>query len=138
MAEPVLLDTCAALWLVAEAPISAASRAAISAARDEGAGVYVSPFSAWEIGTLVAKRRIHLHLSPEVWFEALIALPGILLAPLPPSILLASTSLPGNPPADPADRIIAATSRAQGYIVITRDRRILDYAQQGFIRAVAC
>ena len=138
MADPVLLDTCAALWLMSGEAMSTGSRAAIRAARAANVGVYVSPFTAWEIGTLSAKGRLQLTLSAEVWFEALIALPGVRLAALTPKILLASTSLPGSPPNDPADRIIAATSRVHGHVVITRDRKLLAYAREGHIRVKAC
>jgi PIN domain nuclease of toxin-antitoxin system len=101
-------------------------------------GVYVSPFTSWEIGTLIAKGRLQLTLSPEVWFETLLALPGVRLAALTPKILLASTCLPGTPLADPADRIIAATARTYGHIVITRDRKLLAYAAEGHMRAIVC
>jgi len=138
VADPVLLDTCAALWLMWQDPLSEASLACILSAQKENAGVYVSPFTAWEIGTLVAKQRVHLTLSPELWFDTLLAEPGVRLAPLTPSILLASTALPGNPPSDPTDRIIAATARALDLVIITRDRQMLDYAHQGHLRAIAC
>lgn len=138
MADSVLLDTCAALWLMGAAPMSEVSREAIRSSRAGNIGTYISPFTAWEIGTLVAKGRLPLTLSPEVWFETLLALPGVRLAPLTPQILLASTSLPGNPPSDPADRIIAATARALGYVVITRNQKLLGFAQQGHIRVIAC
>jgi PIN domain nuclease of toxin-antitoxin system len=119
-------------------PLSEASLASVLNAQKENGDVYVSPLAAWEIGTLVAKQRVHLTLSPELWFEDLLAQPGVRLAPLTPSILLASTALPGNPPPDLADRIIAATARALDLVVITRDRQMLDYAQQGHLRAIAC
>jgi len=138
MSHPVLLDTCAAIWLMGGAEMSGASRAALRSTVGANTGVYVSPFTAWEIGTLVAKQRVRLTLSPELWFEALLAQPGVRLAPLTPAILLASTALPENPPSDPADRIIAATARALDLVVITRDRSMLDYAHQGHLRAVAC
>jgi PIN domain nuclease of toxin-antitoxin system len=138
MADSVLLDTCAALWLMSGDPMSEASRAAIRNARAANTGVYVSPFTAWEIGTLVAKERLQLTLLPEVWFETLLALPGVRLAALTPEILIASTALPGTPPSDPADRIIAATARVHGHVVISRDRKLLTYAHEGHIRAKAC
>jgi len=119
-------------------PISPASRKAIQSAGAAHVGVYVSPFTAWEIGTLIAKQRLQLTLSPEVWFERLLALPGVRLADLTPKILLASTALPGSPPADPADRILAATARVLGHVVVTRDKKLLDYAREGHIRAIAC
>ncbi len=138
MKDSVLLDTCAALWLLDGEPMSEPSRAAIRGALAAQVGVYVSPFTAWEIGTLVAKQRLPLSLSPEVWFETLLSQPGVRLAALTPKILLASTTLPGTPPPDPADRIIAATARAHSHIVITRDRKLLAYAKEGHLRALAC
>src|SRR5271170_3971990 len=107
-AEPVLLDTCAAIWLMSGDSLTPTSRAAIRTARASNLGVHVSAFTAWEIGTMVSKARIQLTLSPEVWFENLLAMPGVRLAELTPKLLIASTTLPGTPPADPADRIIAA------------------------------
>ena len=143
MAKPIphdslLLDTCAAIWLMGGEPISEESREAIRNAGAVHVGVYISPFTAWEIGTLIAKQRLQLTLSPEIWFERLLSLPGVRLAELTPMILLASTALPGLPPADPADRIIAATARVQGHVVVTRDKKLLDYAREGHIRAIAC
>jgi PIN domain nuclease of toxin-antitoxin system len=53
-------------------------------------------------------------------------------------ILIASSFLPGAPPNDPADRIIAATAREHGYALVTRDRALLDYAEQGHIQSIVC
>ncbi len=138
MPDPVLLDTCAAIWLMAGEPMSGSSRTVIRDARAANAGVFISPITAWEIGTLAAKRKIQLTLAPEVWFEALLELPGVRLALLTPKILLASTSLPGKPPTDPADRIIAATSRLYGHVIITRDRKLVEYSRAGHIRVKVC
>ena len=63
MARAVLLDTCAAIWLMNGDPISAESRAAIAAAQTENLGIYVSPVTAWEIATLAVKDRLQLTLS---------------------------------------------------------------------------
>lgn len=136
--DSLLLDTCAAIWLMGGESMSEESREAIRRASAGRVGIYVSPFTAWEIGTLIAKQRLQLTLSPEIWFGRLVSLPGVRLAELTPMILLASTALPGVPPADPADRIIAATARDQGHAVITRDKKLLDYARYGHIRAIAC
>lgn len=138
MAQPVLLDTCAAIWLVNGDPMSADSRASITAAQTENLGVYVSPMTAWEVATLVAKNRLRLALSPEAWFDALLGLVGVRLAAMPPRVLIASTTLPGAPPRDPVDRIIAATGRTFGYSVVTRDGELMLYARAGHIDAVGC
>jgi PIN domain nuclease of toxin-antitoxin system len=136
--QPVLLDTWAAIWLVNGDPMSADSRASITAAQTENLGVYVSPMTAWEVATLVAKNRLHLALSSEAWFDALLGLAGVRLAPMPPRVLIASTTLPGAPPRDPVDRIIAATGRTFGYSVVTRDGELMLYARAGHIDAVGC
>jgi PIN domain nuclease of toxin-antitoxin system len=134
----VLLDTCAAIWLMNGDPMSASSRAAVAAAQAGNLGVYVSPMTAWEIATLVAKNRLRLSLSPEAWFDALLGLAGVRLAPMPPKVLIASASLPGVPPNDPVDRIIVATGRTYGYAVITRDGELRRYARAGHIELVEC
>ena len=136
--RPVLLDTCAAIWLMNGDPISADSRTSITGAQAGNLGVHVSPMSAWEIGTLVAKNRLQLTLSPDAWFDALLALAGVRLAAMSPQLLIASTMLPGRPPKDPVDRIIAATGRAFGYTIITRDGELMVYARAGHIEAIGC
>jgi PIN domain nuclease of toxin-antitoxin system len=138
MASSILLDTCAAIWIMKQMPLSSDSRKAIQEAYRANAGVYVSPFTAWEVGMLASKGRLTLTIPPEEWFNSLIEMPGMRLAPLTPKILLASSMLPGVPPGDPADRIIAATARALGQTLVTRDSKLLEYAQQGHIRARAC
>jgi len=100
--------------------------------------VFVSPVSAWEIGTLVARSCLVLASSPDAWFARLLALPGIRLAPMPPEILIASTTLPGTPPRDPADRIIAATARAYDWAVVTRDGELIPYGRAGHLLTIAC
>ena len=137
-ARPVLLDTCAAIWLMNGDPMSAASRASVTAAQASNLGVYVSPMTAWEIATLAGKNRLQLTLAPEAWFDALLELAGVRLAAMPPSVLIASARLPGKPPTDPVDRIIAATGRAFGYAVITRDGELTRYARDGHIDAITC
>ncbi|HME27387.1 MAG TPA: type II toxin-antitoxin system VapC family toxin [Acetobacteraceae bacterium] len=133
----VLLDTCAAIWLANGDPMSSESRAAIGMAQ-AGPGVFVSPISAWEIATLVARNRLQLALAPDAWFARLTALPGVRLAPMPPALLIASAFLPGRPPRDPADRIIAATARGHDLAIVTRDSELIPYGEAGHILTIAC
>jgi PIN domain nuclease of toxin-antitoxin system len=55
-----------------------------------------------------------------------------------PDVLIASSFLPGKPPRDPADRIIAATARDLGATLITRDRALLGYGNQGHLSVAGC
>jgi PIN domain nuclease of toxin-antitoxin system len=134
----LLLDTCAAVWTFEGLPIAGAAAARIKSARQAGDTLYLSPVSAWELGMLVSRSRINLSTDPHSWFERVMQEPGLKLAKTPSSILIASSFLPGKPPRDPADRIFAATARAHGYRLVTRDRELLDYARAGHIDALAC
>jgi PIN domain nuclease of toxin-antitoxin system len=138
MSDPLLLDTCALIWIANDEPIGKEARNAIAAALTADEAIFVSPITAWEIGLLAARSRISLQMSPEKWFDRLLGAPGVRLADIPPSVLIASSYLPGDTPADPADRIIVATAREYDLRIVTRDRRLLAYAESGYCRALAC
>jgi len=134
----LLLDTCAAIWILADAPLSEAAHEALAAMPRKRGQVHVSPMSAWEMAVLVARGRIAMPFTPLEWFDTLAALPGVAIAPLGAEVLTASQALPGEPPRDPADRIMIATARALRVPIMTRDRLILDYAAKGHVMAMAC
>lgn len=138
MTRPLLLDTCALVWIAAGETIGDAARAAVEAAAEAADGLAVSPITTWEIGLLVSRGRLTLTASPHAWVDAILARPEVALAGLSPDILIASSFLPGAPPCDPADRIIIATARAHRMRVVTRDRLILAYAEAGHVEAIAC
>ena len=119
-------------------PLQDPAETELPLALERNGRLVVSPITAWEIAILSEKKRILLTLRPEVWFRKLCGLPGVRLADLSPSVLIASTTLPGEPPADPADRILIATAREFDYTLVTRDGQILNYATSGHIRAMAC
>jgi PIN domain nuclease of toxin-antitoxin system len=100
--------------------------------------VLVSPVSAWQIGLLVRKGRIRLDLEPLAWLERFLSLPGVRLTPLGVAAAIASSFLPEPFQGDPADRLLVATARTLPAILITRDARILSYAEAGHMRALAC
>ena len=134
--RPILLDTCAALWLAAGA-LKADALNEVGRTLSAGASVLVSPITAWEVGMLISKRRIVLTMPALTWVEALVV-SGIDLAELSPAILVAATELTGAGVRDPADQIIAATARAFNYRLMTRDRPLLDFAASGQVSAIAC
>lgn len=134
---PILLDTCAVIWIVEDEPIAAEATAALNRAA-AGGDVRVSPMSAWEVGLLMATGRLSSPITPQAWFRRILDQPGVALVDLAPDVLIASSFLPGDPPRDPVDRILAATAREFGYALMTRDRALLDYADQGHLDAIAC
>ena len=87
---------------------------------------------------LTTHGRLQLLIKPERWFSNLFEVPGVLLADLSPDLLIASSYLPGEPPRDPIDRIIAATARELGATLVTRDRALLRYGEQGHVAVMEC
>lgn len=103
-----------------------------------GIPTYISPITAWEVGILAARGRFKSPDPPLRWFGRVLGLPNVRLAELPPKVLLESSLLPGEPPSDAADRIIAATAREFSLTVMTRDRALLAYAKEGYLSAMEC
>src|SRR5262249_13085505 len=136
--QPLLWDTCTAIWIYEKARLSQAALEAMSAAHRDGVASYISPITAWEVGMLAARGRLQLLIRPERWFSNLFEVPGVRLAEMSPDVLMASSYLPGKPPKDPIDRIIAATARELGATLITRDRALLDYGAQGYVAVLEC
>jgi PIN domain nuclease of toxin-antitoxin system len=133
----LLLDTHAVLWLDSGERMNSHALEAIDAAAQEG-GVLVSPVSAWEIGLLIAKARISLDIAALAWFERFLALPGVRLTPLTVAAAITSSALPEPFHGDPADRLLVASAREIACPIVTRDRRILEYAETGAAQAIAC
>jgi PIN domain nuclease of toxin-antitoxin system len=121
-----------------KAKLSRAALDVMAAADREGVPSYVSPMTAWEVGMLMSRGRLQLLIRPERWFANLFEQRGVQLAEMSPDLLIASSYLPGKPPSDPTDRIIAATARELGATLITRDRALLDYGAQGHMAVVEC
>ncbi len=133
----LLLDTCTLIFLTERAPIAAAAVDALRTAKEEGA-TFISPISAWEVGMLVSRGRLQMLIRPERWFGNLFDAPGVQLAPLTADMLIASSYLPGKPPKDPTDRILAATARELGAALVTRNRALLRYGEQGHVAVLEC
>jgi PIN domain nuclease of toxin-antitoxin system len=136
--QPILLDTCAVIWMAEDESLTEKATRLLDEASAAGVPTYVSPITAWEVGLLASRGRFQMLSTPQRWFERLLQLPNIWLADMAPRLLIESSFLPGKPPRDPADRIIAATARDLGATLVTRDRALLDYGKQGHISTMAC
>jgi len=136
--QPLLLDTHAAIWITRNEALAPRAVEAMNSAHQAVGVVFVSPITAWEVGLLVSRNRLNLLMTPERWFARLLNVQGMRLADLSPEILIASSFLPGTPPRDPADRIILATARDLGATLITRDRLLLKYGEDGQVSTIPC
>ncbi|MFZ0606195.1 MAG: type II toxin-antitoxin system VapC family toxin [Xanthobacteraceae bacterium] len=129
----LLLDTCALLWLADGAELAADAHKAIA-----DGNLNVSPISVWEIANLVRKKRIVLAMPVVRWIRQVLEKTEAAISDLSIEVLAGSCELPGSPPGDPADRIIIATAREASLVLMTRDRDILTYARNGYVRTIAC
>ena len=91
-----------------------------------------------EVGLLISHNRLGLGTTPQRWFARILAMPNVHLAELSPDILIESSFLPGKPPRDPADRILLATARHLGATLMTRNRLLLKYGEEGQVSTIAC
>jgi PIN domain nuclease of toxin-antitoxin system len=122
-----LLDTHVLIWMVeASSRLSDEMNDLLRKGSREGCLV-VSAISPWEIGVLTAKKRLTLQVDTQQWVNTALALPGVRLQPLLPEIAVASTRLPWEMHADPADRILVATARHIGATLVTADAQLLRY-----------
>lgn len=136
--DHLLLDTCTMIWLSQGVPIADAANEAIDQAFVGGGRICVSVMSSWELGLLVARGRISSTKPPERWFNEFLDVAAVELEEVNPRILVAASYLPGSVHNDPLDRILIATARDRDLTIVTRDRAILAYAQQGHVQALAC
>ena len=132
-----LLDTHVWIWLVNGGPERLLD-GAIDAIRGASAAsaLAVSAISVWEVAMLESKGRLQLQMDCQEWVSEATRRAGLRIVPLAPEIAVASTRLPGEFHGDPSDRIIAATARHEGAVLVTRDRALLGYAGRGYLRAI--
>jgi hypothetical protein len=60
-------------------------------------------------------------------------MPGIRLLRITSSFVAELTRLPAKPPVDPADRLIIATSRVHGFVLVAADQLILRWPTLGHV-----
>ncbi len=131
----ILLDTHVWIWLIGGNQRLAHSKSlAVIEKASKANSLKVAAISVWEVAMLEAKQRLTFPMSCLDWVEQALAAPGISLAPLLPAISVESTRLPGEFHGDPADRILVATARKMGAVLVTDDSRIKAYGEAGFVR----
>jgi PIN domain nuclease of toxin-antitoxin system len=112
------------VWLAAEpANISPKARAAIRRALASG-GLAIASISVWEMAMLFARGRIRSAGTTESALARILEATAISVREITPSIAALATQFPESFPKDPADRLIAATARAENVPLVTQDDRI--------------
>lgn len=135
--RPLLLDTHIWLWLVlGTGRLSAAARKAISGAASKG-DLRIAAMTLWEIALLASRNRVVLGKPTGQWLAEAVTASAVTIEPLSPSVAVESCELPATFHADPVDRMIVATARVIDATLMTRDRRIIDYAGRGHLTTIA-
>jgi PIN domain nuclease of toxin-antitoxin system len=120
----IVLDTHAWLWLGLEPRrLSGAATVAIRRAVGRG-GLAIASITLWEVAMMVARGRVVPQGTPEAWLVALVERSGVVVKEITPAVAALATHLPADFPGDPADRLIAATARVEGAVLVSRDRRL--------------
>jgi PIN domain nuclease of toxin-antitoxin system len=99
---------------------------------DEAASIgslYIAAITVWEIATLVREGTFRVNAPTMGWITTAIHSSRVIVCPLDPAIAVDAAELSGFL-GDPADRMIVATARHLGALLITRDAKILAYAAQ--------
>jgi PIN domain nuclease of toxin-antitoxin system len=120
----ILLDTHV-LVLLALRPERLSRKAARAIAKAEARdGVAIASITLWELALLIHDGRIAVPGSSESFLREVCRRPGLTVLDISPEIAALTVQWPLDFPGDPADRIIAATARAHGLLLVTKDQRL--------------
>lgn len=135
--RPLLLDTHIWLWLVlGTGRLSSTARTRIVGAASVGC-LRIASITMWEVALLASRNRIALGRPTLQWIEQAVVDSFVTVEPLTAIVAVESWELPDQFHQDPVDRMIVATARVTGAVLMTRDRQILDYAARGHLTAIA-
>lgn len=125
----VVLDTHAWIWSTDDPTrLSPTVRDAIADADPIG----VSAISSWEVGMLALSGRLTFDRDVSRWIHQALGQPGIAALPIGPKVALDAALLESEGfVGDPADRLIYATARDAGAVLVTRDARLREYDPRG-------
>jgi PIN domain nuclease of toxin-antitoxin system len=134
-----LLDTNALIFAAeSDERFDRLGRPALERSLAEGGPLVVSAISAWEVALKASKGKLSFVDDPAVWFEAATPAPTFRVEPITVDVLIASVALQGLETDDPADRILVFLARRDGLTLVTRDAKILAYAEAGHLSALPC
>ncbi len=122
-----LLDTHVLIWAVDDpGQLSAKCRRLLLDGTNHPLGV--SAISLWEIAHKAAAGKLQLSQPVASWIAAAARPPFVVVLPLDEQVAVESAQLPGTFHKDPADRIIVATARIHGLLLLTKDQDIRAYS----------
>jgi len=120
----ILLDTHAWLWLAASP--QRLSRVAVAAIEDAMrlGGIAIASVTLLETAWLMSRRRLGFPGTSEAALARMVHDTGVVVRDITPAVAVVMMDFATALPGDPIDRLIAATARAEGLKLVTRDRKI--------------
>ena len=130
----LLLDTHILIWSLTKSDeLSSEVKEAIKLAK-ANKNLYLSSISLWEIAMLAQKQRISVYRRIADFLQTIENIRGLNILQITANIAAESVTLPGDIHNDPADRIIIASCREISATLVTRDQKILEWANLGHIK----
>ena len=120
----ILLDTHVLVW-AASSPQRLTRRAANAIRRaDALAALAVASITLWELAFLFAHGRLRRRGTLEESLRRILEVTHVAIREISPEIAVLAQQFPATFPADPQDRLIAATAIADGIALVTADEAI--------------
>lgn len=124
----IILDTHILIWWCNGDPkLSTRAIERIEEALCSDESILISSITAWEIGMLVAKKRLTLTMDVDTWLQTVAEIDQVKFIPIDNKVAVESTRLPDEFHGDPADRMIVALARTLSAPLLTADEKILNY-----------
>jgi len=132
----LLLDTHILIWLMNDDKELSESNKELLRSTAKTGLLMISAMTIWEISMLEVKKRIVLIQPIFEWVNKVLFLPYMKIIDVNYKIAIEANNLPSNFHDDPVDRIIVATSRITNIPLITRDKKIISYSKNLFLKVI--
>ena len=130
----LVIDTHVLLWTIFEPEQLKEDIKKHIALAQENNQLFISSISLWEIAMLYFKKRISIYEPIKAFLESIVNIHGAIIKDISPEVAAESILLADGFHGDPADRIIVATTKVHGAVLLTRDHKILSWADSCHIQ----
>lgn len=131
----IVIDTHILLWSIIEKTKLNNTEIQLITEAQRNNSLIISSISLWEITMLAHKKKISIFGRVVDFLEDIEKIPGIYIAEINGKTSSESIML-NNFHGDPADRLIVATTKVFSARLLTRDQKIINWAQQS--KSISC